>query len=118
MPIAPHFAEHVWSRILKQSSSIQLAFWPTPTQAIDRAFLEAATYMRGTTKTIRDAETALVKMLSKSHSKGKKDDRAMNELLAFNIRVNNVKPTLQSKTFAGITMIGTVPTFYKIPVIE
>ncbi|KIL65191.1 hypothetical protein M378DRAFT_1039664 [Amanita muscaria Koide BX008] len=25
-------------------------------------------------------------------------------------------PPLQSKTFAGITMIGTAPTFYKIPV--
>ena len=76
-PIAPHFAEHIWSGILKQSSSIQLALWPTPTQAIDRTFLEAATYMRGITKTIRDAETALVKMLNKSHGKGKKDDRAM-----------------------------------------
>jgi hypothetical protein len=27
-------------------------------------------------------------------------------------------PTLQSKTFAGITMVGTAPTFYKIPVTE
>ena len=27
-------------------------------------------------------------------------------------------PTLPSKTFAGITMVGTAPTFYKIPVTE
>jgi hypothetical protein len=27
-------------------------------------------------------------------------------------------PPLQSKTFAGITMVGTAPTFYKIPVTE
>ena len=77
MPIAPHFAEHIWSGILKHPSSIQLALWPTPTKPIDRALLEAATYMRGTTKTMRDAETALVKMLSKTQGKGKKDDRAM-----------------------------------------
>jgi leucyl-tRNA synthetase len=81
MPIAPHFAEHIWSGILKQPSSIQLALWPTPTQPIDAALLEAAAYMRGTTKTIRDAEAALVKMLSKSQGKGKgtgkKDERAM-----------------------------------------
>lgn len=80
MPIAPHFAEHIWSGILKQPSSIQLALWPTPTQPVDRALLEAAAYMRGTTKTIRDAEAALVKMISKSQGKGKgpgKDDRVM-----------------------------------------
>ncbi|KAF8235841.1 leucyl-tRNA synthetase [Tricholoma matsutake] len=80
MPIAPHFAEHIWSGILKQPSSIQLVLWPTPTQPVDRALLEAAAYMRGTTKTIRDAEAALVKMISKSQGKGKgpgKDDRVM-----------------------------------------
>jgi leucyl-tRNA synthetase len=80
-PIAPHFSEHIWSGILKQPSSIQLALWPTPTQPIDRALLEAASYMRGTTKTIRDAEAALVKMLSKTQAKGKgpgkKEERAM-----------------------------------------
>jgi len=27
-------------------------------------------------------------------------------------------PPLHSKTFAGITMVGTAPTFYKIPVTE
>lgn len=27
-------------------------------------------------------------------------------------------PPLQSKTFAGITMVGTAPTFYKIPVTQ
>jgi leucyl-tRNA synthetase len=70
-PIAPHFAEHIWSEIHKQPSSIQLALWPTPAQAVDRALLEAASYMRGTTKTIRDAEIALVRMLSKSQGKGK-----------------------------------------------
>jgi hypothetical protein len=27
-------------------------------------------------------------------------------------------PPLRSKTFVGITMVGTAPTFYKIPVTE
>jgi leucyl-tRNA synthetase len=80
-PIAPHFAEHIWSEILNQPFSIQLALWPTPTQTVDPALLEAASYMRGTTKTIRDAEIALVKMLSKNQGKGKgkgaKSDRVM-----------------------------------------
>jgi len=71
MPIAPHFAEHIWSGILKLPSSIQLALWPTPTEPVDHTLLEAAAYMRGTTKTIRDAEAALVKMMSKSQGKGK-----------------------------------------------
>lgn len=80
MPIAPHFAEHIWTGILKQTSSIQLAQWPAPSQPVDHALLEAAAYMRGTTKTIRDAEAALVKMMSKNLGKGKgsgKDGRVM-----------------------------------------
>lgn len=68
-PIAPHFAEHIYSTILKSPTSIQRALWPTP-EPVDSTVLEAATYMRGTVKTIRDAEVALLKMLQKA--KGKK----------------------------------------------
>ncbi|KAF8890674.1 hypothetical protein BD779DRAFT_1610758 [Infundibulicybe gibba] len=69
-PIAPHFAEHIHSRILKNRSSVQLALWPTPSRPVDRTIIEAGAYMRGTIKTIRDAEIALMKMLNKT--KGKK----------------------------------------------
>ncbi|KAG6877276.1 hypothetical protein C0993_008924, partial [Termitomyces sp. T159_Od127] len=69
-PIAPHFAEHIHSTILKSPTSIQLALWPTPTKPVDRTALEAAVYMRDTIKTIRDAEVSLLKMLQKA--KGKK----------------------------------------------
>ncbi|KAJ7163222.1 hypothetical protein C8R46DRAFT_1193733 [Mycena filopes] len=72
-PIAPHFTEHIFSTILKSPTSIQLALWPTPAAPVDAAVIEAGVYMRGTIKTIRDAETALVKMLNKTKSKGKKD---------------------------------------------
>ncbi|RDB19653.1 putative leucine--tRNA ligase, cytoplasmic [Hypsizygus marmoreus] len=69
-PIAPHFAEHIYSSILKSPTSIQLALWPTPAKPVDPAILEAAAYMRGTIKTIRDAELALLKMTNRA--KGKK----------------------------------------------
>ncbi|KAG6855427.1 hypothetical protein H0H87_003027 [Tephrocybe sp. NHM501043] len=69
-PIAPHFAEHIHSTILKSPTSIQLALWPTPKKAVDPTALEAGLYMRETIKTIRDAEVSLLKMLQKA--KGKK----------------------------------------------
>ena len=69
-PIAPHFAEHIWSSILKNPQSIQLALWPTPSKPVDRTLIEAGNYMRETIKTIRDAEVSLLKMMSKV--KGKK----------------------------------------------
>ncbi|KAG5633132.1 hypothetical protein DXG03_008279, partial [Asterophora parasitica] len=50
------------------------ALWPTPEKPVDATILEAASYMRGTVKTIRDAETALLKMLQKA--KGKKGQNA------------------------------------------
>ena len=68
-PVAPHFAEHIYTSILNSPTSIQNALWPTPAKAVDPAILEAAAYMRGTIKTIRDAEGALVKMLNKTRGK-------------------------------------------------
>ena len=34
-PIAPHFAEHVYSVILQSPTSIQLARWPTPKEPVE-----------------------------------------------------------------------------------
>lgn len=70
-PIAPHFAEHIWSDILQQPKSVQWALWPTPEKPVDQTIIEAGQYMRGTVKTIRDAETTLLKMMQKA-AKGKK----------------------------------------------
>ncbi|KAF9784634.1 hypothetical protein BJ322DRAFT_1204776 [Thelephora terrestris] len=67
-PIAPHFTEHVWSTVLGKPQSIQLASWPTPASAVDTAAVEAGTYMRGTIKTIRDAELTLIKKLGRGKS--------------------------------------------------
>ena len=67
-PIAPHFTEHVWSTVLGKPQSIQFASWPTPASAVDPAAVEAGSYMRGTIKTIRDAELTLIKKLSRGKS--------------------------------------------------
>lgn len=67
-PIAPHFTEHLWSAVLGKPHSIQLASWPTPGSAVDTAAIEAGSYMRGTIKTIRDAELTLIKKLSRGKS--------------------------------------------------
>lgn len=62
-PIVPHFSEHIWSSILQEPKSVQLARWPTPAHPVDRAMLESGAYIRGTVKSIREAEGQLLKKL-------------------------------------------------------
>lgn len=69
-PIAPHFAEHIWTTILNEPKSIQLALWPEPSRPVDKVAIDSVAYMRNTVKTIRDAEITLLKKLSKG-KKGK-----------------------------------------------
>ncbi|THH28181.1 hypothetical protein EUX98_g6001 [Antrodiella citrinella] len=63
LPIAPHFSEHVWT-LLGSPTSVQHARWPV-TPPADRVIIDAGTYMRETTKTMRDAELSLLKKLTK-----------------------------------------------------
>jgi leucyl-tRNA synthetase len=67
LPIAPHFAEHIWQTVLKEPQSVQLALWPTPAEPVNVAILESGVYMRKTIKSIRDAEL----QMSKKKGKGK-----------------------------------------------
>lgn len=67
-PIAPHFADHIWSDLLGESKSIQLALWPEIPRPVDRGVLHAGQYMRGTIKMIRDSELAMLKKMAKSKS--------------------------------------------------
>jgi leucyl-tRNA synthetase len=69
-PFAPHFAEHIWTEVLKEPCSVQLALWPDPERTADRSIIETGVYMRGTLKMIRDAELTLLKRLQKG-KKGK-----------------------------------------------
>ncbi|TFY65550.1 hypothetical protein EVG20_g5533 [Dentipellis fragilis] len=50
------------------------ALWPDPARPVDRPAVEAGAYMRDMVKTIRDAELALLKKMSKAKSKGKAAD--------------------------------------------
>jgi leucyl-tRNA synthetase len=71
-PITPHTSEHIWKTILKESGSIQTALWPEPPSSYQPSpdLLAAGTYMRGTIKTIRDAELLLAKKKAKKGGAG------------------------------------------------
>ncbi|PCH43011.1 leucyl-tRNA synthetase [Wolfiporia cocos MD-104 SS10] len=63
-PIAPHFSEHIWKTVLKEPESVHLARWPE-SRVADQTIIDAAAYMRGTIKTMRDAELSLLKKMNK-----------------------------------------------------
>jgi leucyl-tRNA synthetase len=71
-PITPHTSEHIWKTILKQPGSIQTASWPEPPSSYQPSpdLLAAGAYMRGTLKTMRDAELLLVKKKAKKGGAG------------------------------------------------
>jgi leucyl-tRNA synthetase len=81
-PFAPHSAEHIWLAFLHESQSIELARWPDP----DRTLIEAGAYMRSTLKTIRDAETTLLKKLQKGET-GKPDGPSFDPKSPKSVRV-------------------------------
>ncbi|KAF8577316.1 leucyl-tRNA synthetase [Ramaria rubella] len=62
-PIIPHFSEHIWSTILHEPQSVQLARWPTPAKPVDRAILDSGVYIRAIIKSVREAEGQLLKKL-------------------------------------------------------
>jgi leucyl-tRNA synthetase len=66
-PIAPHYAEHVWSTILKEPRSIQHALFPEPAAKLDEPLLRQLTFVRDTiVKAIRDGEAHQSKKASKA----------------------------------------------------
>ncbi|PVF99305.1 leucyl-tRNA synthetase [Serendipita vermifera] len=71
-PITPHTSEHIWKAILKEPSSIQTALWPDAPASYQPCpdLLAAGTYMRGTLKTMRDAELLLMKKKAKKGGAG------------------------------------------------
>lgn len=68
LPIAPHFSEHIWTSLLSEPESVQRALWPEPTlpNGVDATVIDAAQYMRGTIKMIRDAELLIQKRSAKA----------------------------------------------------
>ncbi|KDE08386.1 leucyl-tRNA synthetase, cytoplasmic [Microbotryum lychnidis-dioicae p1A1 Lamole] len=72
-PIAPHVAEHLWSKICGEKKSIQQAQWPEMTSPVDRIVLDSADYIRSTLKEIRDAELGFAKKKAKGKGTGSYD---------------------------------------------
>ncbi|KDQ54541.1 hypothetical protein JAAARDRAFT_38215 [Jaapia argillacea MUCL 33604] len=68
-PIAPHFAEHIWSVVLKEPQSVQLARFPVPPRPVDRTIIDSGAYLRGTIKSMRDGELNLLKKMGKNKGK-------------------------------------------------
>ncbi|KZT56367.1 leucyl-tRNA synthetase [Calocera cornea HHB12733] len=64
-PVAPHYAEHVWSTVLKEPKSVQLALWPAPSKPVDHIIIQSSEYFKDTVKTIRDFEMSLGKRKGK-----------------------------------------------------
>ncbi|GAA5927076.1 hypothetical protein JCM1841_001908 [Sporobolomyces salmonicolor] len=69
-PIAPHVAEHLWTSVLGESSSIQNAVFPTVSAPVDRSVTDAAAYVRSKVKEIRDAELSFAKKKAKGKGAG------------------------------------------------
>lgn len=65
LPIAPHFAEHIWKAIIKEEGSVQNARYPEPSAAVDRAAIDASDYLRALLDNIRSAEANAAKKKAK-----------------------------------------------------
>ncbi|HEV7736748.1 MAG TPA: class I tRNA ligase family protein [Chlamydiales bacterium] len=74
-PIIPHTSEHIWSTILKEPNSVQVAPWPTFSTPVNRVLLESGLYMRSIVKAIREAEGQFLKKLTKSKGPSPFDPR-------------------------------------------
>lgn len=62
--VAPHWAEHVWSDVLGNKTSVQHALFPT-VPATDAALTAAREYVRNTSSSITSAEGAQMKRMAK-----------------------------------------------------
>ncbi|KAH7103714.1 leucyl-tRNA synthetase [Auriculariales sp. MPI-PUGE-AT-0066] len=67
LPVAPHYAEHIWSTILGEPKSVQHALWPA-SRVADPSVLETGQYLRATVSKLREAEGAAIKALQKQKS--------------------------------------------------
>ena len=68
LPIAPHFAEHLWRVFLKNTTSIQTAHYPAPSCPVDQAALDAINYVRALLNTVRGSEASFAKKKAKGKS--------------------------------------------------
>ncbi|KAK9459301.1 uncharacterized protein V1516DRAFT_679531 [Lipomyces oligophaga] len=64
-PIAPHFAEYIWSEVLKKPESVQFAQFPKISKPIDNGLTGALEYVRNISRSIRETEGANIKKQKK-----------------------------------------------------
>ncbi|KAK9480881.1 hypothetical protein V1514DRAFT_361632 [Lipomyces japonicus] len=64
-PIAPHWAEYIWTDVLKKPQSIQLALFPVPSKPIDKGLTASLEYVRDVARSIRETEGANIKKQKK-----------------------------------------------------
>ncbi|KAK9473919.1 uncharacterized protein V1510DRAFT_413058 [Dipodascopsis tothii] len=64
-PIAPHFAEYIWSDVLKNKTTVQTALFPTVSKPVDLALTAALEYVRDVSRAIREVEGANLKKQKK-----------------------------------------------------
>jgi leucyl-tRNA synthetase len=65
-PFTPHFSEHIWKNILGETTSVQKAAFPQPSQTVDPIKLQEIEYMRGVVDSMRSAEAVLSKRKGKA----------------------------------------------------
>lgn len=65
LPIAPHFAEYVWRDLFKRNTTIHVATFPEPNGVLNASILDAAAYIRNTSRAIREAEGQALKKKKK-----------------------------------------------------
>ena len=63
-PIAPHWAEYIWTEVLKEPKTVQLARWPE-VPAADPKLSAARAYVLTTQSNVTSAESAQLKKLAK-----------------------------------------------------
>ncbi|KAK9323613.1 hypothetical protein V1517DRAFT_319860 [Lipomyces orientalis] len=64
-PIAPHWAEYIWTEVLKRPQSVQFAVFPEVSQPVDIGLTAALDYVRGVARSIRETEGANIKKQKK-----------------------------------------------------
>lgn len=69
-PFTPHFSEHMWQNILGETTSVQNAAFPKPSQPIDRVRLSQVDYMRTAVDSIRSAEALMSRKKGKAKASG------------------------------------------------
>lgn len=91
-PIIPHFADHIWTTVLQNSSSVQNALFPE-IRPINKEVISGVEYIRSVLKDTRDRQIALDK--KKGKGKGAVVDKT--KPVALRLYIAKTWPEWQNK---------------------